>query len=177
MVITSAVNYQIDFNQREGEPLLQKYQILGYATLHGDQLSYNQLFLRQNTYQTFDGLINLEWPSQTGTFYDVGDKLTFSYSTLKMRPNLLYVYKMNLDNYKQEHQRQVYNLLDLLGDLGGVLEVLVFIFGIFLYPISEHSFTMKALSILYLARTEKKNVFSKPIKTQKKIKNLKTKIP
>ena len=48
-----------------------------------------------------------------------------------------------------------------MGDLGGVLEVLIGFLGVLLFPISEHSFIMKALSILYLARTKDKHVFTK----------------
>jgi len=43
--------------------------------------------------------------------------------------------------------------MDLLGDLGGVTEVVMICFGFFLFPIAEHSFTMKAIKNLYLART------------------------
>jgi hypothetical protein len=42
------------------------------------------------------------------------------------------------------------------------LEVLVSILGIFILPISEHSFILKALNKLYLARTTDKNMFKKP---------------
>lgn len=34
------------------------------------------------------------------------------------------------------HTREVYNLLDLIGDLGGVVEVLIIVIGVLLYPIS-----------------------------------------
>jgi hypothetical protein len=43
--------------------------------------------------------------------------------------------------------------MDILGDLGGVIEILMIVLGTFLYPISEHSFILKALSKLYMART------------------------
>ena len=64
-----------------------------------------------------------------------------------------------------------------MGDLGGVLEVLIGFLGVVLYPISEHSFIMKALSILYLARTKSKNVFVKKHSTKKKKKTMKADIP
>lgn len=44
--------------------------------------------------------------------------------------------------------------MDILGDLGGVIEILMIVLGTFLYPISEHSFILKALQKLYLARTK-----------------------
>ncbi len=59
------------------------------------------------------------------------------------------------------HSREVYNLLDLMGDLGGVIEIFIIFFGVFIFPISEHAFTMKAKALekLFLARTAQKNLF------------------
>ena len=57
------------------------------------------------------------------------------------------------------HSRRKYGLFDLLGDLGGVLEVIMIIFGMFLYPISEHSFVIKAANKLFFARTNRNDVF------------------
>ena len=44
-------------------------------------------------------------------------------------------------------------MVDLIGDLGGVMEVFLFIFGIVLYPISKMSFILKATKMLFHART------------------------
>lgn len=52
-----------------------------------------------------------------------------------------------------------YGFLDLLGDLGGVTEVLMLVFGFFLFPISEHSFYVHAASLLYFAKTEDEKLF------------------
>jgi hypothetical protein len=57
------------------------------------------------------------------------------------------------------HKRRVYGWLDLLGDLGGVTEVVMIVFGFVLFTISEHSFYIKAISTLFLARTEDKELF------------------
>jgi hypothetical protein len=50
-------------------------------------------------------------------------------------------------------------MLDLLGDLGGVTEVIMICFGIFIYPVSEHSFVIKAIRKLYMAKTKENQVF------------------
>jgi hypothetical protein len=47
----------------------------------------------------------------------------------------------------------------LFGDLGGVLEIFIAIFAIFVVPISEHSFILTALSRLFIARTDEQNLF------------------
>jgi len=60
-----------------------------------------------------------------------------------------------------KHTRQIYGWLDLLGDLGGVTEVIMICFGFFLFPISEHSFVLRAIRKLYLVRTRKDDMFLK----------------
>ena len=58
-------------------------------------------------------------------------------------------------------ERNIYTLIDLLGDLGGVVQILFLIFNIFLSPISEHSFIMKATKRLFTARTTNEDLFDK----------------
>ena len=71
--------------------------------------------------------------------------------------------------------------MDLIGDLGGVLEVITFIFGIFLFPVSEFSFIIKALEKLYLARTSQTGLFKndkmKKKNNKTKFKTMKTMTP
>ena len=43
-----------------------------------------------------------------------------------------------------DNTREVYNVLDLLSDLGGVLEIISLVLGVFILPISEFSFILKA---------------------------------
>lgn len=56
--------------------------------------------------------------------------------------------------------RAIYNLLDLFGDLGGVLEIFIAIFAVFIEPMSEHSFVITAISRLFYARTHVKDLFN-----------------
>ena len=57
-----------------------------------------------------------------------------------------------------------------MGDLGGVLELIAIIVGIAVSPYSEHSFILKALQKLYLARTRTTGLFIQP--KQKKLKHI-----
>ena len=52
------------------------------------------------------------------------------------------------------HTRSTYSILNLISELGGITKVVMFVFGFFLYPIAEHSFTLKALKKLYLAKSK-----------------------
>lgn len=64
-----------------------------------------------------------------------------------------------MDQEGVETEREVYALLDLLGDLGGASEILLIVFGIIFYPISEFSFKIKAFQKLYLAKSKNMNIF------------------
>jgi len=44
------------------------------------------------------------------------------------------------------HTRYAYSILDVVGDLGGVNDLFVFMFGIILFSFSEHSFYVKAMN-------------------------------
>lgn len=55
----------------------------------------------------------------------------------------------------------------MLGDLGGVTEVLMLIFGFFMFPISEHSFYVHAAKLLYFAKTEDSELFTNVEKDKK----------
>jgi hypothetical protein len=69
------------------------------------------------------------------------------------------------------HERAIYGLLDLLGDLGGVTEVMMIVFSFLLLPISEHSYIVKAMKKLYIARTRDEDLFMKPKEKPKAKKN------
>ena len=52
------------------------------------------------------------------------------------------------------HQRKVYDLLDLIGDLGGVFEICFQMLGFFILPVSYHSFIIKALKKIFLIKSK-----------------------
>ena len=92
--------------------------------------------------------------------------------------------KISLGNKSINHERQVFTFIDLMGNLGGVFDLLVFIFGIFVAPISEHSFILKFLQRLYILHSSEIGVFNpisgsptKKNSNKLKHKNLKYKIP
>ena len=55
------------------------------------------------------------------------------------------------------HQRETYNLLDLAGDLGGILEIVTTILGVFALPVSEFSYYLVAIKHLFRARAKEGN--------------------
>jgi len=85
----------------------------------------------------------------------------FSHPKLNKLGEEDYLYEMSifLSQEGMEHKRRVYNIIDLMGDIGGVLEIAMIMFGILLYPISEHSFILRATKNLFLARTKDTSMF------------------
>lgn len=60
-----------------------------------------------------------------------------------------------------DHTRKIFGWFDLLGKLGGITAVCMRLFGFFLFPISEHSFLMKASKKLFFVRTRSPELFKK----------------
>lgn len=96
----------------------------------------------------------------------------------KKYPDTVYSHYFSLSNEQLIHERTVYNFLDLLGDIGGLMEIFVLIFGVFLFPLSTFSFTLKAFEKLYLIRTNQSNLISvKSLKKNNKNRYLTKKVP
>lgn len=49
----------------------------------------------------------------------------------------------------------------MIGDLGGVTEIVMLMFGFFMFPISEFSFNIKAMKKWFLLNTSKENLVEK----------------
>ena len=60
---------------------------------------------------------------------------------------------------QNEHTRQIYNILNLASDFGGLLAVVFAFAEGFIYFIAEHSFYVRALQNLYVAKTPNHKVF------------------
>ena len=52
----------------------------------------------------------------------------------------------------------MYTFLDLIGDLGGVVEIILAIFSVVFASISEYSFTIHAIQKLFLVKTSNTNL-------------------
>ena len=68
---------------------------------------------------------------------------------------------MTIDDVGIIHSRQTYGIFDLFGDIGGVLGVLIFIFGVIMHPISKYNYELKLLEKLYVVKTNDATLFRK----------------
>ena len=63
--------------------------------------------------------------------------------------------------FTQINERDKYNALDFLGDLGGVSGIFVSVIGFFLYPYSRYAYNLKMTKKLFKARTRNDSLFGK----------------
>ena len=117
------------------------------------------IYLRKHYIEFYDSkFVGWGWPSLTDTFYSPGKVLT-RITSPKVAKGILFESYLWRQSESIKHVRVVYDLLMVLGDLGGVTEVIMICFGFFLYPISEHSFYLQAIKKLFLARTRNESLF------------------
>ncbi len=70
-------------------------------------------------------------------------------------------FQLYLDNYGVDHHARTFSILDFIGAVGGVFEALLVVFGLFIFPIAEHSFYLSAAKRLYFARTSQPTFLNK----------------
>ena len=71
-----------------------------------------------------------------GTFFKIASLIDRPYAPEKIPGELLRV-SLYLQEEATFYKREVYNLMDLIGEMGGVIEILVIVFGVLIYPISK----------------------------------------
>ena len=79
----------------------------------------------------------------------------------------LYEQHFTLISEEVTHKRTTYDLVGLLGDMGGIQGILISLLGILVVPISAHSFNVKAARKLFMARSTDKDLFEEIPEDQK----------
>ena len=123
--------------------------------------------LSLNEVETEDQLIQLGWNDIEDSYFDVEKEVK---QVFPFKNSILYKGVQVLDSKGSVHRRRVYSIFDFLGDLGGVIEIILLVFGMFLLPIAKHSFILKATKKLYLARTKEESIFEKVEEKKTKVK-------
>ena len=74
--------------------------------------------------------------SYSGDFFKIESLIDKPYIPGKFPGELLRVSTYMLEEATY-YEREVYNLVDLIGELGGVIEIFILIFGVIIFPISK----------------------------------------
>lgn len=163
-------NFRPNSNHYKRQVLQQDNRMTNAMLTSGPKISFTRVYIRPN-YQEIEGqLFQIGDPSYSGTFYDV--------SMLEGNPGFVNVHDPNLitrvDYVLAANgkflSRQTYCLNNLFGDLGGVNELLTFIFSIFLLPLSRHSFIVDMLETNFrMQETEEDPFQDSPVKSARKV--------
>ena len=119
------------------------------------------LNIRLHRIEALDNLLFVDIPTYEGTFFQISSMLKRPYNKNKF-PGELFRCSLFLQKESILHKREIFNFLDLIGDLGGVIEVMVLIFGFIFFPISQQSFIHKLTKLMFKARTSNSDIFKKP---------------
>ena len=69
-------------------------------------------------------------------------------------PSCVFSASYNLSPEYEIGEFDVYTFFDLIGDIGGVIDILIALFGWMFFQLSEFSYTLKFLEKLFLAKTK-----------------------
>ena len=114
-------------------------------------------YVASNYFENFEGWFDIfDEPTSHGDFYTVGSRVFKDEMIRKSQdwdPEAVYWNNLIPEGQVIVHEHHVYNLLQMIGDLGGVKEIIVSIIGFFIMPLSTFAFQLKAFERLYFART------------------------
>ena len=157
------IHEKINFDKRLTEPIFHTLEFKGQMLLDPKKYTEQQMYMRQNKAESYEHLINFEHYDEY-SFYDIAKikkkVYPMSYNNNNdVEKGSMFQTVLHRDNVLVLHERSIYGFIDLLGDLGGVLEIVLLVFGLFLSPISEYSFNIKAIQKLYKAKTNEPSMF------------------
>ena len=66
-----------------------------------------------------------------------------------------FIIYFSLSEHEVLHSREAFNIIDMLGDLGGLVDIIIVVFSLFVSPYASTSFMVKLLSKLYKVKTKK----------------------
>jgi len=132
----------MDFEKiRLGRPTFKMEKYVDQSLVDSKILKQTWLRLRKNSFEAQDYYLQLSEPDEHGEFYDLSE--TEIYNTYKkLSPNKIYEVHLQLQSQQVRNDRKVYSLLELIGDLGGVFEIIILTLNFLMLPISRHSFIL-----------------------------------
>ena len=112
-----------------------------------------------NTIETTDDYLQLFGSTEWTPFYTYED-----YSSTATNPSLNLMFgthdfltmSIELKEQQKSHSRQIYGILDLFGDFGGLKEVVTLVLELIVAPWAEHIFTLTAIKKLFLVSNSRK---------------------
>jgi len=111
----------------------------------------------RNEYSVAENLFNIfDEPTTEGTFYNIRGffKDDMMPTIWEGNESTLLWHTLLLDSVEIHHEKTVYGILDLIGDLGGVADIFFFGIGLIILPFSSYGYYLKTLGLLYFAKVD-----------------------
>lgn len=105
----------------------------------------------KNSYETHDSYayLGFEEPDLEGEFYSLRSASTEHINPNVNTQNAIFHMYLKLSHVEYKYERIIYTIWDVLGDLGGVADVVLTLLGFFMIPYSEIDFKAVAISRFY----------------------------
>lgn len=136
-------------------------------TIIGKIIPVEQIELVKNEFFMEDDWFQIGQISKNGSYFNVKD--TLLWRKFAQSQNLLLLeHTLFLCSAHITHKRKIYDIVALLGDLGGVTEVITLVLGCLLFRISKSSYNMMSTKRMFLARTKDDELFDEADEKNKK---------
>ena len=123
--------------------------------------------LSKVTYSTKDSLLGISTPTHEGSFFEVSNIVNRK-TVDQAEEGMLMKANFYLYPSRKIYSRKQYTVIDALGQLGGLMSVLVAACRALMFPISRHMYYWNAIKRLFLARTSDDTLFLKEKKGKQK---------
>lgn len=160
-------------------PVLTARKNLGVVTVNHNKMDIFDIRLHYNEVHLLDNIFwKLDSPSHfidTSLYLSANANPTAGRAQLTETVDILINTKItvSVSPIKYVNYRAVYSIFDLLGDYGGLQEMIFLILGFFVSPIAEHSFLLKAMRKLYKVHTDDETIFENPKSEKHSLKKFK----
>ena len=136
-----SITQKIDFDTYGKKPVYSKIKKEVELYLKTSSQYKVMMNIRENNIETEDSFLSLGFNDEKQyTFYDINEK------RITEKPYTESIYfsaEIFMDETLIYHSRSVYGLLDLFGDIGGVLQFLQIISAFFIIPYNESAFIFR----------------------------------
>ena len=172
--MTSSNRY-FDFDDYK-DPIHIKYDTRTEIGINGTTKSYDY-YINENEAELNDDYLSVFSGSQHKQFFSLdSDYKSSSYPSTNGN---IFTYNFHKGDKKFVYQRTVFTILDVLGSLGGMFEILSIIGGVFVSTLTSKLFNYSVLTSLYqvdtskhkeeLSKTQRNQITPMPDKSHKKL--------
>ena len=102
-------------------------------------------FISLNQYKTYDNYWLPNFVTKRGQFYRISSTQESIWPLSDVNENNLFLWQINLDDVQKYYERNAYNILNYLGDVGGVNSIIIVVLSYLVKPFTSLTFNLYIL--------------------------------